>query len=343
MDHIANSSSTLVVLSVEYSEFKVKIRQKKSFVFGGEELDFPVSNKFMRNHIGFYSSGTTSKKLYFISKAGFLLACETSCVRYGISKKDVYGVWFPKNYIAKALVFGRVLLSGCKLFVSPHKWSPRTFYDFLRNCSISILSLVPTQLYDLVNSELNPPPSLRLVFVSGGPIDNNLLERAKNLGWPVVVTFGSTETCGMIAEKLRTNYRLFANVEVKSKERKLFFKGEQVAKAKIEDGKFQELEDWVTSGDLGYKINNYDFKLVGRFDSKTKIKGHLVDLHLLQAELKSIDPRISLVPINDQRAGTVLKILTDNKQTELKIAQFLKDHYLEVASCIDVKAVDFLK
>ena len=60
----------------------------------------------------------------------------------------------------------------------------------------SHVSLVPAQLARLLDAagDAPPPPSLRAVLLGGGPIPPALVTRAVRAGWPVVPTYGLSET-----------------------------------------------------------------------------------------------------------------------------------------------------
>lgn len=45
-------------------------------------------------------------------------------------------------------------------------------------------SLVPTQVVDLVNGEIQAPPGVRCIIVGGGALDMETGRRARALGWP---------------------------------------------------------------------------------------------------------------------------------------------------------------
>ena len=61
---------------------------------------------------------------------------------------------------------------------------------------MSHLSLVPTQLARLLGAagDVTPPTTLRAVLLGGGPIPPGLVRRAVRAGWPVVPTYGLSET-----------------------------------------------------------------------------------------------------------------------------------------------------
>jgi O-succinylbenzoic acid--CoA ligase len=59
---------------------------------------------------------------------------------------------------------------------------------------VSHVSLVPTQLARLLNSNVAPPPQLRAVILGGGPIPATLVAAATAAGWPVLPSYGLSET-----------------------------------------------------------------------------------------------------------------------------------------------------
>jgi len=67
---------------------------------------------------------------------------------------------------------------------------------FHRPDAASHVSLVPVQLARLLDAagDAPPPPSLRAVLLGGAPIPPDLVRRATAAGWPVIPTYGLTET-----------------------------------------------------------------------------------------------------------------------------------------------------
>lgn len=69
-------------------------------------------------------------------------------------------------------------------------------------CGSRFLSLVPTQLYRLLSGDFATLASLekyRAVFVGGGPLSIDLLQKARELRLPLAPTYGMTETASMVA------------------------------------------------------------------------------------------------------------------------------------------------
>jgi O-succinylbenzoic acid--CoA ligase len=59
---------------------------------------------------------------------------------------------------------------------------------------VSHASLVAVQLARLLDSGVAAPPNLKAVLLGGGPIPAQLVSRALKAGWPVVPTYGMTES-----------------------------------------------------------------------------------------------------------------------------------------------------
>ena len=60
---------------------------------------------------------------------------------------------------------------------------------------VTIASMVPTQLARLIEAGAQPGPRLRTVMLGGAAADPRLLDA----GWPVVTTYGMTQTCSAVA------------------------------------------------------------------------------------------------------------------------------------------------
>ncbi len=73
------------------------------------------------------------------------------------------------------------------------------FAEEMNEGAVTLTSLVPTQVHDLVQCALACPPSLRAVVVGGAELDPVLGERARELGWPVLQSYGMTEAASQVA------------------------------------------------------------------------------------------------------------------------------------------------
>ena len=67
--------------------------------------------------------------------------------------------------------------------------------DFLNEHKITLSSLVPTQVYDLVKVGLNCPSFVKAIVVGGESLSPSLYKAARDLNWPLLPSYGLTE-CG---------------------------------------------------------------------------------------------------------------------------------------------------
>jgi O-succinylbenzoic acid--CoA ligase len=79
------------------------------------------------------------------------------------------------------------------------KWNPERIHKVIKDSKITLASMVPTQVFDLIQAKLKSPPCLRVVIVGGGFLSETLYTEARKWGWPLLPSYGMTETCSQIA------------------------------------------------------------------------------------------------------------------------------------------------
>ena len=100
------------------------------------------------------------------------------------------------SIITRSLLFGIPLiipdsLSIEDLIVSLNKWQP------------TFISLVAAQLKKLVDDEVSPNYEIKNCLIGGGFSDMELIVKAYELGWPVNIVYGSTETSSFVTALLK--------------------------------------------------------------------------------------------------------------------------------------------
>lgn len=148
----------------------------------------------------FQTSGTESgPKWVLLEKRALLTSAEAVNHHFAVTATDRWLITLPIHHVGGFSIFARAFLSGSAVVHSLDKWNPVEFVDLVRTECITLTSLVPTQVYDLVQQRLPPPPSLRAIAVGGGGMNPALAESARDLGWPVFQSYGMTETASQIA------------------------------------------------------------------------------------------------------------------------------------------------
>lgn len=160
----------------------------------------------LKGHVWLATSGSTAQsvsatKLVALSKQ----ALESSAVAVNLhlesNDRDVWAQVLPVFHVGGLGIEIRAQLSGAKVVpaLKEGRWNVEHFYKILGEEGCTLSALVPTQIFDLVQLGLRAPPKLRAVVVGGGIFDSALYERARELGWPVLPSYGMTETSSQIA------------------------------------------------------------------------------------------------------------------------------------------------
>lgn len=287
-----------------------------------------LSTNSLLSHIFIASSGTLSRgeiKIIALSKKALLLSATEVNKHLQITKKDRLLSGLPFYHVADLAVKARAYASGASIITENHlkKWSPIDFLALLKKQNISVTSLVPAQVFDLVTNNLASPKNLRLVLVGGSALSSELCHKALRLGWPIIPTYGMTELCSQVAtaslEDLAKLQELFFTQEIKAKDIKKEIKNYVTSwkllphiKAKVEkealylqsksllsaefilkkesvvSKKFYKKEKWFLTGDnVLLKKRTISFK--SKSSEKLKIKSKLVLLKELSALLEGLN------------------------------------------------------
>jgi O-succinylbenzoic acid--CoA ligase len=133
-----------------------------------------------------------------LSKQAILASAKAVNQFLGVASSDVWVNPLPQFHIGGLAVFARVSLARAHS-VEVGRWEPIQFHQQLEQRAGTITSLVPTQVYDLCENNLRAPESLRTALVGGGALSQELYLRARGLGWPLLPSYGMTETAAVIA------------------------------------------------------------------------------------------------------------------------------------------------
>lgn len=154
-----------------------------------------------------------------------------------VNRSDRWLLTLPTFHVGGLGILVRATLSGSRVY-RLGKWNPNGFVSALKRQRISLTSLVPTQVYDLVTLKLSPPASLRAVVVGGGALAPDLYERARKLGWPLLPSYGLTEGASQVAtapiESLAREgfplMKLLPHVQMVTRDKRLWLKGPSLAR-----------------------------------------------------------------------------------------------------------------
>lgn len=164
-----------------------------------------LSERFhLDSHLWIASSGSSAKdlrsvKLIALGKRAFLKAAEAANHHLQSHSKDIWLNSLPLFHVGGLSIYARAHLSKAQVFDFMGGWNARNFSNQIDEQKITLTSLVPSQVFDLVDQEIHAPSSLRGIIVGGGPLAEDLYQKALALGWPVLPSFGMTECCSQVA------------------------------------------------------------------------------------------------------------------------------------------------
>ncbi len=290
-------------------------------------------------HIWLTSSGTTQTseiKLLALSKKAFLIAADSSNRHLQVTSQDIWYKNLPDFHVGGLSILARAHLSKTKVvddYAAGAKWEPQEFLKRITEVGATLISLVPTQIYDLVQAKVKSPSSVRAVLVGGGSLSPEHFVRGRELGWPLLPTYGMTEVCSQIAtarlESLKRNKFpeaiVLDHVETRTgsegllelKSESLFTclgfagsKGLRVDDPKV-DGWYRTSDrvDLDISCELAGRKT---LRFLGRVSDLVKVNGELVSLSKLQVQLNREDSAVFAK--DDERSGARVCVATTSKE-----------------------------
>jgi o-succinylbenzoate---CoA ligase len=281
----------------------------------------------LKDHFVLFSSGTTSveSKGYALARRALLTNAQAVNEHFNLSANDVWGLSIPWFHIGGLSVLARAKLTGSKM-VDLAPWEPSRWTQQIHEKKVTITTIVPTQVFDLISKGLKAPPSLKYLVVGGDFLSSELEKAAIELGWPIIRTFGMTEISSQLAsakfvqgplEVLPIHQiRITAEGQLLVKSPALF-----TLQFKLKDNL-----EIIWSKDLcdadGFYLTQDKVTLdqnglhhLGRIDDQIKVAGKLMPLNTLKEQLyafllrKGCFGTMELIYEGDERLGKKLVLL----------------------------------
>ena len=195
-------------------------------------------------------------------------SADSVSLRLGLSNEDRWYASLSLAHIGGLALIHRAAWTGSALIVKA-PFSIKNLVDMIDSYSISHTSLVPTMLYQLLDSRAGKPipATLKALLIGGAPLSASLLTRALEESYPIVSTYGMTETCSQVAtasvdlvkKKPGTVGAPIGGVEVKiAEDQEIWVRGPTVT-----DDVSDEV-GWFATGDLGELDEEGHLWVIGR-------------------------------------------------------------------------------
>lgn len=232
----------------------------------------------------------------------------------------------PFYHIGGFMIFIRSLLAGSVLQVT----NDSDLFDSINKFEPTIISLVPTQLLKLIESDFYPYKSLETIFVGGGSAEADLLIEAVNRKYLINIVYGSSETCSMVtynpSSAIKTkpksvgkplthseikivnsnNIALSTNeigeIAVKTKSLfKSYLKNDSLKQEKMHG-------DYFKTGDVGYIDDDGYLFVINRREDIIVSGGENIDRHEVESAIHNLDlvEDVYVFGIKDKKWGQKL-------------------------------------
>ena len=261
----------------------------------------------LRRHIWLATSGTTGAlKMTALSKDAMLASAAAVNRRLQSTASDVWCCVLPTFHVGGLGIHARAHLSGARVVTM--RWNAS---EFAGASALTLASLVPAQVSDLVSGGWKAPGALRAIVVGGGALASSLYDAARGLGWPVLPSYGMTETCSQVATALPGHAALVMldHAEAASTDdgRLRIRAASLLTGYGTADGFVEPREEgWCVTNDLG-EVFGRELRVSGRIGELVKIGGESVALARLDAVAERVaGSRAAVVAVPDERLGHVI-------------------------------------
>lgn len=283
--------------------------------------------------IGVLTSGSTAAgdtaigSIVVLSRLALEASAESVNRHLQSTAKDVWGLVLPTFHVGGYGILQRAKLSGARVTEFSSGLDAPALVRGLIDAGVTLTSMVPTQIFDIVRVKLAAPPKLRALIVGGGALSPDLTAATRALGWPVLRSYGMSECASQIATEgagehaLTNELPLLAHVEARiNSGGRIELKSPALLTAKIQvsfsDAVYTEpvqADGWFESSDRG-QLAGRRLTVLGRDGDVIKIVGELVDVSRLRARWEKTAATLAdrqcteLVALTDPRRGHRLVI-----------------------------------
>jgi O-succinylbenzoic acid--CoA ligase len=237
-----------------------------------------------------FTSGTQGRpRAVGLPARALLAAAEASARHLGWQDDDRWLLALPFAHVGGLSVITRCLVAGRPVVLAPEAGRDAgAFVQVVERDRVTLASLVPAQLRRLLDAtpDWRPPPYLRAVLLGGAAAPVGLLAEARQRGWPVVASYGMSETSAQVAtarldEPPGAGLHPLPGVRVRVVEGEIQVHGPTVMSGYLgtPDGAASPFtaDGWLRTGDVGRFDEAGRLHVLGRRDDRLKTGGEVVD------------------------------------------------------------------
>ena len=240
----------------------------------------------------FTSGSSGAAKAVHLLESNWEAAGSNSSAFFGFVAGDSWLLSLPLHHVGGLSIVFRALCTGGTVLISPEL----TLLD-----QADFASLVPTQLSRLTN-----PGNVRALVIGGGSIPGDLEDQVK--GWPVVRTYGMTETAAVAAsapvdDGLGSLFPL-PGLQFRERGGLLEIKGPQVSPGYA--GSVRP-DPWFTTADRGAVRADGSIEVFGRVGRVINSGGEKIDAAAVEDALAAMGAgAVAVIGLPDSEWGEIV-------------------------------------
>ena len=208
-----------------------------------------------------HTSGTTAvPKPVELTYGNFRASAAAAQQNVPIGPEDRWLCVMPLFHVGGLSILTRTALYGAAAVVH-ERFDAGAVRESLESGEATVVSLVATMLSRLRAAGLERAPGLRAALIGGGPVPRDLLEWGRDVGLPLLETYGLTETCSQIATAAPGGHaaRPLPGVEVRiAPDGEILVRGPMVSRGAL------SADGWLHTGDRGRLDDDGSLYVEGR-------------------------------------------------------------------------------
>lgn len=256
------------------------------------------------------SGSTGAPKLAVLSRRAFQAAVDASALRLGWRADDRWLLSLTFAHVGGLSVVLRCLAARKTIVLAGAGDDPT---QLIAQARVTLSSCVPAQLTQL--GEV--PASMRAVLVGGAAAPGELVRSLRARSWPLLLTWGMTETCAQLATQAPgvspddlTCGPPLPGYEVRAVDGVLEVRTPSLLDGWLEEGSIRSplTDGWLRTGDLGHVDAQGRVTVLGRADEVVVTGGENVSPASVEARLLSLSGVSAAVVfgVPDERWGQVV-------------------------------------
>ena len=259
-----------------------------------------------------YTSGSSAKpKAVAHSLGNHIASAQSACAALDLGSRDRWLLSLPLWHVSGISIVFRCSIAGAAIVIPDPGMS---LTEALSSYQITHVSMVSTQLLQVLEQDQKPPAHLRAVIVGGGPTPQGILKMAIDKGWPIRTTYGMTETSSMVTLSEKNPSPGSSGRVLKGNELEITGDGEILVRSPavclgyLNADTLENIADedgWLHTGDLGRLDEAGELYVLGRKDNMFISGGENINPEEIEHALCSVQgvQKAVVVPVPDPEFG----------------------------------------